>query len=163
MNNNLTIDLGQGSVIIPMRSVALALAGQYLSRPNGYIPSIGSAWPGQGGIYAGMARGRYGEPDYHLIVGPESDERMTWDDAKQWATEQAVDCKTDFRLPTRKEQALMFANVSELFKEAWYWSCEQHAGGSGYAWVQGFGDGGQFNVRKSDGFRVRAVRRLVIQ
>ena len=35
-------------------------------------PAIGEVWPGQGGIYAGVARGRDGEPDYHLILCAEA-------------------------------------------------------------------------------------------
>jgi hypothetical protein len=51
---------------------------------------------------------------------------------------------------------------SEAFEPAWYWSSTQHASGSGCAWDQGFGDGGQDFTRKNDELRARAVRRLAI-
>jgi len=58
---------------------------------------------------------------------------------------------------------LQYANVPELFEKEWYWSCEQHAGDVGFAWMQTFGDGGQSFGHEDDGFRARAVRRLIIQ
>jgi hypothetical protein len=49
------------------------------------------------------------------------------------------------------------------FDEDWYWSSTQHAGLPDYAWVQYFDNGNQYCSRKSDQYRARAVRRLVIQ
>ena len=126
------------------------------------VPRIGEAWPDQGGIYAGVMRGRDGAPDYHLIVGPESEE-MTWDDAKTWAREREQDGHDDFTLPFRAEQALQFANVPELFRKEYYWSSEQHADGSSSAWVQGVVNGSQVWSRQSDSYRARVVRRLDIR
>jgi hypothetical protein len=125
-------------------------------------PRIGEYWAGQGGIYAGVQRGRDGAADYHLIVGPAM-EACNWESAKKQAAAAAVDGHSDFTLPFRKEQALQFANVPELFEQEYYWSSEQLASDSDYAWVQGFNYGGQTNDRKSYEFRARAVRRLVIQ
>jgi hypothetical protein len=125
------------------------------------VPQIGKDW--SGGVYAGIARGRDGAPDYHLFVGPEIDEATDWDSAQKWAAGLVLDGFSDFTLPFRKEQALCFANVPELFKEEYYWSCEQHASGSGYAWHQDFSDGGQGSWSKGYHIRARAVRRLVIQ
>jgi hypothetical protein len=34
------------------------------------IPALGTPWPEQGGIYAGIVRGHEGHGDYHLIVAP---------------------------------------------------------------------------------------------
>jgi hypothetical protein len=126
-------------------------------------PQIGQPWEGQGGIYAGIARGRDLAPDYHLIVGPEFDGQTDWGAAGKWATGLSVDGHSDFALPFRKEQALCFANVPDLFKEEYYWSCEQHASSSNYAWSQNFSNGGQGNWSKDSHVRARAVRRLVIQ
>lgn len=127
------------------------------------VPRIGFKWQEQGGIYAGIARGRDGAPDYHLIVGPEHDGAIGWTDALAWAKKQTAASFADFALPYRKEQALCFANVPELFKEECYWSCEQHESYSDYAWSQSFGSGGQSYWRKDGSLRARAVRRLIIQ
>ena len=126
-------------------------------------PQIGQIWEGQGGVYAGIARGRDLAPDYHLIVGPELDSQTDWSAAGKWAAGLSVDGHADFALPFRKEQALAFANVPELFKAEYYWSCEQHASDSDDAWGQYFSYGDQYGWSKDSDLRARAVRRLVIQ
>lgn len=127
------------------------------------VPRIGEEWSSQGGIYAGVARGRDGAPDYHLIVGPEFDGELAHEPATKWAAGLQLHGFSDYTLPFRKEQALSFANVPELFKPAYYWSCEQHASYSDYAWFQGFSDGYQSLWSKVFTVRARVVRRLVIQ
>src|ERR1700723_4785278 len=122
-------------------------------------PQIGQVWEGQGGIYAGIARGRDLAPDYHLIVGPEFDGQTDWETAGKWATGLSVEGHNDLGVPFRKEQALCFANVPELFKQEYYWSCEQHASDSAYAYGQGFGNGSQYGRDKGTHLRARAVRR----
>ena len=117
-------------------------------------PDIGER--GLHGIYAGNARGYDGEPDGILEVLDEAPKAMAWDNAKKWAE------SIGGRLPTRKEQALLFANVPELFKEEAYWSCEQCAGAAGFAWCQYFGYGTQGLYDKDGELRARAVRRLPI-
>ncbi|MCI0492949.1 MAG: DUF1566 domain-containing protein [Planctomycetes bacterium] len=126
------------------------------------VPRIGQPWPGQGGIYAGIMRGRDGEPDYHLIVGQSIDE-TTWEKAKNTVASMESEGHRDFTLPFRAEQALQFANVPELFEKEWYWSREQRAENGDCAWGQSFGYGLQGCCRKSNEFRARAVRRLIIQ
>ena len=126
-------------------------------------PQIGQEWEGQGGVYAGIARGRDLAPDYYLIVGPELDDATDWVAAQKWAEGLNVEGHTDFALPFRKEQALCFANVPELFKPEYYWSCEQHASDSHYAWYQTFILGYQTYWNKVHHFRARAARRLIIQ
>jgi len=126
-------------------------------------PQIGQVWEGQGGVYAGISRGRDLAPDYHLIVGPELESQTDWAAAVKWAASLTGDGHADFALPFRKEQALSFANVPELFKQQYYWSCEQHASTSGYAWGQFFSNGGQYHWGKDGHGRARAVRRLIIQ
>jgi hypothetical protein len=126
-------------------------------------PRIGEEWTAQGGFYAGIARGRDGKPDYHLIVGPEHATGLPWQDASSWASTVMADGYSDYTLPTRKEQALCFANVPELFKDETYWSSEQHASYSDYAWDQGFDNGTQSYWDKFNKLRARAVRRLPIR
>ena len=115
------------------------------------------------GIYAGMARGggagqdRVPAADYILEVLDEAPKAMTWKDAVEWAKSVGGD------LPSRKEQALLFANVPELFQPECYWSGEQSASESGYAWSQGFRTGGQDDWSTDSELRARAVRRLSIE
>jgi hypothetical protein len=107
--------------------------------------------------YAGMILGKDGESSYHLILLPEEKESINWQDATDWAK------SIGGELPTRREQSLLYANLKEQFTDNWYWSSVQHAAGSGYAWVQSFGNGGQDGYRKDGSGRARAVRRLVIE
>jgi hypothetical protein len=107
--------------------------------------------------YAGIELGKNGEPSRHLILLPEEAEGLTWSEAKEWAK------KNGGELPTRRQQSLLFANLKEQFKEAWYWSGEEHASGSGYAWYQNFDYGGQSYGNKDTKGRVRAVRSLIIE
>jgi hypothetical protein len=125
-------------------------------------PKLGEYWPGQGGIYAGDIRGRDGRPNARLIVGPEIDGELKWKKAMDAAAKIEVEGHSDFSLPYREEQALMFANVPELFKKEWYWSQEQCAGRAVCAWAQGFRYGGQDWGHKGRDFRARAVRRVPI-
>jgi hypothetical protein len=111
----------------------------------------------RGEEYAGMIVGKDGEASYHLILLPGEAESVNWQQAQEFAKEAGGS------LPTRREQSLLFANLKEQFKEAWYWSSEQHASNSDYAWYQYFSDGNQDNNHTSNELRARAVRRLVIE
>ena len=124
---------------------------------------IGTHYEEQGGVYAGITRSEDRSYEYHLFVGPEADSAMNWNNAVAWTNELKVNSSTDFALPRRNEQSLMFANVPELFKKEWYWSGVQLAGNSDYAWGQGFNNGYQSYWFKDCSYRVRAVRRLIIQ
>jgi len=109
-----------------------------------------------GEIYAGILLGKNGEPDQHIFLSPGQATDINWADAKAFAE------KAGGTLPTRREQALLFANLPEEFEKRYYWSSEQRAGDPGYAWVQYFTDGYQGYGRKSSQYRARAVRRLPI-
>jgi hypothetical protein len=104
--------------------------------------------------YAGLILGKDGEPGYHLILLPGEVEDKTWEQAKEWAA------SIDGELPNRREQSLLYANLGEEFKSAWYWSGTQSESYSDYAWGQNFGNGTQSNHHEGDEFRARAVRRL---
>lgn len=106
--------------------------------------------------YAGIIIGKDGERSYHLILLADQAEDLTWDNAKEWAVKAGGD------LPTRREQALLYANLNEQFEGSWYWSSEQHASVSHYAWYQYFYDGIQGLNLKSAELRARAVRRIPI-
>lgn len=95
-------------------------------------------------------------PSHHLVLLP-GDKALPWEKAKEWAKEQ------DGELPTRSEQALLYANVKDEFEGDWYWSSEQLASVPSYAWMQDFSNGGQTYGHTSFKHRARAVRRVPIQ
>ena len=110
----------------------------------------------KGEAYAGILLKEDGTPSHHVVLLPSEAEDVTWQDAKAFAA------KTGGELPTRKEQALLFANASQHFKPRWYWSGEELAGNAEYAWFQFFSSGYQITWHKSSKSRARAVRRVPI-
>jgi len=105
----------------------------------------------EGEQYAGLLLGKNGEPDQHIILLPGEVQSVNWDDARKFAANAGGE------LPTRREQALLFANLPEEFTPNWYWSGEQR--GSVSAWVQFFTLGYQDWNRSVSKCRARAVRR----
>ncbi len=110
--------------------------------------------------YAGPILGKNGARDHYLILLPGELEKADWKEAMEWAVKQGGEYIAG--LPTRREQALLYANLKEHFKEAWYWSGEQHASISDIAWGQNFFNGNQISYGKSSQGRARAVRRLSV-
>lgn len=108
-----------------------------------------------GEVYAGILL-QDGKPAHHLVLLPGDAAPLTWKKAVTWAEKQGG------TLPTRKEQALLFANAADAFQREWYWSAEQYAGAEGYAWGQGFGYGGQYYYGIYGKLRARAVRRVTL-
>ena len=104
--------------------------------------------------YAGLVLdAQTGAPSHHLILLPGEAEDVTWQQAKDWAAGQRGE------LPTRQEQALLYANLKREFSATWYWSVEQYS--DSYAWPQYFDGGTQdFLSDKSYEARARAVRRF---
>lgn len=94
-----------------------------------------------------------GSLSHYLILLPGDADDINWNDAKAWAAERGGE------LPTRREQSLLFANLKGEFDERAYWSCEQHAENSGWAWYQNFNNGNQNNNHQNNELRARAVRR----
>ena len=111
--------------------------------------------------YAGLIIGKDGEPSYHLVLLPGQADDITWEKAMEWASKQGGDSVAS--LPTRREQALLYANLKEEFEERAYWSCEAHESESGWAWYRYFGDGHQNHTNRHGELRARAVRRLAIE
>jgi hypothetical protein len=125
-------------------------------------PAIGEYWSGQGGIYAGICRGRDGDPDYHLILCKEDPKKdLKWQAALDLAKTITVDGRSDFAVPTRFESALLYANLQDQFDtDYWYWTstqCSEYG-----AWDQHFGSGYQSGYGKVYERRCRFVRRSVI-
>lgn len=111
----------------------------------------------EGEHYAGLILDDNGAPSHHVVLLPGDADEVTWDEAKAFAEAAGGE------LPTRREQALLYSNLKDQFEQRYYWSGEQHAGNSDYAWDQYFDDGTQDNIHKSASLRARAVRRLTIQ
>lgn len=125
-------------------------------------PPIGQHWPEQGGIYAGLVRGTDGQPDHHLILATvKLDTGLAWQPAIDWAATVEVDGHKDFMLPTRRESAVLFANLQDQFEPRWHWTSEQYSRDD--AWVQYFDDGYQIDYDESYEGRARAVRRFNVQ
>nr|WP_314607359.1 DUF1566 domain-containing protein [uncultured Janthinobacterium sp.] len=108
----------------------------------------------EGEIYAGLILGKDGAADYHLFLQPGAVTGVKWQAAMDWAK------KLGHSLPTRAEQALLFANLKHEFEPRYYWSNEQ--AGPSDAWGQYFGGGTQHYGYRSYEGRARAVRRLEI-
>ena len=125
-------------------------------------PNIGEYWPGQGGIYAGVARGHDGERDYHLILSTEAPEKdFKWQAALDHAKTITADGHSDFTVPTRFESALLYANLQDQFDTSyWYWTSTQVSEHD--AWRQDFSHGYQGNDGKVYERRCRFVRRSVL-
>jgi len=110
----------------------------------------------EGEIYAGAIGDTAGNL-HHVILLPGDNDDATWQHQKEWAASIGGD------LPTRLEQALLWQNCREHFKQDWYWSGEEHASVAGWAWYQHFVIGSQSSHYQSSQLRARAVRRLILE
>jgi hypothetical protein len=108
----------------------------------------------KGERFAGLVLSEDGKPSHHLVLLPGQATDVDWDDAKTWAA------SIGGELPTRQEQALLFANLKGSFETRAYWSGTPPS--SGHAWCQYFSSGGQDNYSTSAELCARAVRRLPI-
>ena len=104
--------------------------------------------------YAGAVLGDDGKITHHLVLLPGEAEAVPWQDAAEWAHEVGGE------LPTRQEQALLYANLKAEFQPSWYWSSETYESDGSGAWGQNFGSGYQSYYHKSYEGRARAVRRF---
>ncbi|TAK84332.1 MAG: DUF1566 domain-containing protein [Betaproteobacteria bacterium] len=120
-----------------------------------FTPGLSRPTLKDGEEYIGAIVGADGK-GHHVILLP-GDEAGTHADMMASAKKRGGD------LPDRVEQALLFRDHRDKFQRDWYWSNTQRAGGSDYAWCQGFGYGGQDWHYVSHRFRARAVRRIPIR
>ena len=104
--------------------------------------------------YAGLVLAEDGTPSHHLVLLPGSVSSVGWDAALTWAEEAGGE------LPSRQEQALLYANLKGEFEARWYWSGEAHKNDGSYAWIQYFNYGFQDLSPKSYEGSARAVRRF---
>jgi hypothetical protein len=81
----------------------------------------------------------------HLVLLHGEAEDVNWKDAIAWAE------KAGGVLPSRIDHLVLFKNLRDQFKkDGWYWSSEEHAEYSDYAWVQYFGYGGYQDYGRKD-------------
>lgn len=106
--------------------------------------------------YAGPVLDAEGRIQHHLVLLPDwPGKRLAWQDAKAWAESLGAE------LPTRQEQALLFANCKPHLKRTWHWSCKEHAEDASFAWNCTFDLGYQdYDPKSCEGSAV-AVRRLI--
>jgi hypothetical protein len=105
--------------------------------------------------YAGLILGKDGKPDHHLVLLPGEAQEVSWTMAREWAQGNGGE------LPTRRELALLYANLREHFERVWYWSCEPQEPRAQLVWGQNFTSGIQTMYGRPFRGRARAVRRLV--
>lgn len=108
----------------------------------------------EGELYAGIILGKNGAADYHLVLLPGQADEVSWGSARNWALENGGE------LPTRRELALLYANLREQFEREWYWSGEPQEPRSQLVWGQNFASGIQTMYGRPFRGRARAVRRL---
>ena len=104
--------------------------------------------------YAGIILGKEGKSDHHLVLLPGEAEDVSWANAREWAQSQGGE------LPSRRELALLYANLREHFQRVWYWSSEPQEPRSHLVWGQNFTSGIQTMYGRPFRGRARAVRRL---
>lgn len=153
---------------------------------------LGELCPHYGGVFAGLVCGQDKKPDYYLFVPPDRAAQaiLPWGGGYEYDELGAKDshdglantialCESkinhpaaqfarglelyglkDYYLPSREELRLCFINCRKLFEHDWYWSSTQFS--ANFAWMQLFGYCDQFTGRKVNGYRVRAVRRLLV-
>jgi hypothetical protein len=93
---------------------------------------------------------------HHVILLPGDQDAAPWKKQLAWAKKVGGD------LPDRVELATLRRTLPDEFQPTWYWSCEQPAAYSDYAWYQYFRYGNQDLSYVSSKLRARAVRRVAI-
>lgn len=106
--------------------------------------------------YAGLILGKNGQPDHHVVLLPGEAQEVSWSAAQEWAR------GVGGELPTRRELALLYANLREQFDRVWYWSSEPQEPRAQLVWGQNFTSGIQTMYGRPFRGRARAVRRLVV-
>jgi len=105
--------------------------------------------------YAGAVLDAGGNHMHDLVLLPQRHgKRLNWKAALEWAEEVGGE------LPTRQEQALIFANCKPHLEGVYHWSCEEYEGDASSAWNCYFYYGYQYSLHKSYELAAVAVRRL---
>ena len=108
-----------------------------------------------GEYYAGPVLDQRGDLVHHLVMmAQRPTDKLNWPAAMDWAT------RIGGSLPTRQEQALLYANCKPHLKPDWHWSCEPHDDDASSAWYCYFSHGLQGTGHKSYEGCAVAVRRV---
>ncbi len=123
-------------------------------------PKIGDKMP-DGTVYVGVSP----ETNQRIYATPaDAPLRMTFNEAKEYATKLDAHGRQDWRVPTKAELNVLFNNraaiggfnVTGSFPAGWYWSASPGYGWD--AWGQRFSDGFQYYNGKGSHSAVRCVR-----
>lgn len=105
--------------------------------------------------YAGAVLDEAGQHQHHLVLlAAVPDGNVDWKNAMAWAK------SVGGVLPTRQEQALLYANCKPHLAATWHWSSETYEGDASYAWGCRFYYGTQYDGLKSYEGSAVAVRRV---
>ena len=105
--------------------------------------------------YAGVVLDENGQHKHHLVLMAQRPScALNWENATSWAS------LNGGVLPTRQEQALLYANCKPHLKPEWHWSSETYESDPSYAWSCNFTNGGQNGSHKSYEGSAVAVRRV---
>jgi len=107
--------------------------------------------------YAGVVLDADGNHMHDLVLLPQHHgKRLNWKAALEWAEE------VGGALPTRQEQALIFANCKPYLEGVYHWSCEEYEGDASYACYCTFSLGTQGYGHKTLELAAVAVRLIPI-
>lgn len=153
----LTLNIRGATVTIPEAEIERLWLASVREEPTTSIkfPRIGSPW--SGGVYAGVVRGDAGQRDYHLIANGTEGKGLSWGNATSWASNLTPCAGRSWILPARRDQAVLYGNLPELFAKGWYWSSTLYAPDAAYARAKNFNDGFQASYHHGHKFRARAV------
>jgi hypothetical protein len=129
------------------------------------LPRLGEYWPEQGGVLHGIMLDQDTKSEYALVSAVEHQhDSGTFAELQDYAKSLKIHGFSDFRMPDRRELRMQWINAKPgQFKAEWYWSGEQAARVSAYAWSQDFSLGDQLNWPKYSRCRGCAVRRVPIR
>ena len=105
--------------------------------------------------YAGAVLDEDGDHQFHLVLMAQRPaSNLNWQAAMEWA--QSIEGS----LPTRQEQALLYANCKPHLEKVWHWSSESYESDASCAWGCHFHYGLQDFTHKSAEGAAVAVRRV---
>ena len=105
--------------------------------------------------YAGAVLDEDGDHQFHLVLMAQRPAaKLNWQAAMEWA--QGI----GGYIPTRQEQALLYANCKPHLEKVWHWSSESYESDASYAWIYYFLNGDQSINHKSFEGSAVAVRRV---
>jgi hypothetical protein len=116
------------------------------------VAALALGAPLEGGSFQGILTLPSGAHVAVILLADKPDEELNWSDAKKWAE------SVGGELPARPAAAMLFANAKDKFESEWHWTSEAYGGS--FAWVQGFGDGGQGTYHVVISYCARAVRMI---